>query len=203
MLHYPTKTDRQGLRFLEYYAPHNVYHCGTDFNFGTGNQDKGQPVECPTDGVVEYVSPRGTNGGLGNYVVVYHPWHGVWTRYLHLDRIDCMIGQILKPKDLIGTLGDSGTTSAHCHFEVLNFKGLAFIKDWFRPYGRYPSGLSRFRVSEMFLDPIPWIETNNHHKGLEVQLEQARRAIIHAKGARLRRLHRLIERIVLKLSVIQ
>jgi murein DD-endopeptidase MepM/ murein hydrolase activator NlpD len=201
MIDHPTRWDRFGLKYLQYWKPHDVFHCGVDYNWGIGNQDLGQPVWTPTYGVVEYVSPYGHNGGLGNYVVVYHPWHAVWTRYLHLDRMDCSIGQILERKGAIGTLGKTGSSYAHLHFEVLNHEGHQFIKHWNRPYGRYPSGLSKSKVASMFLDPITWIETNDHPKSPEEMLAQAQRAIRTAKGARLRRLHRRIDRLLHQLGV--
>lgn len=158
----PTRTDRVGLKYLQYYKPHNVYHPGIDFNFGIGNQDEGQSVVAPTWAIVEYVSPNGYNGGLGNYVVLRHPTHGVWTRFLHLEKVFCKAGEKLAPEQLFALLGDTGTTSAHLHFEVLNQKGLDFIRDYYRPYGRYPTGLSRNRVAEMFLDPAKWLRESEH-----------------------------------------
>lgn len=163
MLLYPTRFDPKkfGNTFLAYYAPHKVYHPGTDFNWGPSpNSDRGQDVVAPASGVVVYVSPRGTNGGLGNYLVIHHPQFGVWTRYLHLEEVLVGIGQHVGQGDRIALLGDTGTVSAHLHLEVLNEKGLAFVRDWTRPYGRYPLSLSKSAVKAMFLDPIKWIESN-------------------------------------------
>lgn len=202
MLDFPTRFEenRTGLRFLQHYAPHNVYHSGVDYNFGYGNQDKGQLVITPTIGVVEYVSPRGTNGGLGNYIVIYHPNFGVWTRFLHLDSICVSIGQVLQRGQAIGTLGDSGTTSAHLHAECLNAKGLQFIKDYWRPYGRYPSGLSKQAVASMFIDFHRWVIENNHPLFGQQKVEQIAKAIKRAKGMRKIRLQRVLDRILMRLG---
>src|SRR4051794_38440999 len=128
MLPNPTRTDRIGLKYLEYYAPHKAFHPGVDFNWGPlPGSDKGQPVLTPARGKVIYVSPKGTNGGLGNYLVVEHPQLGTWTRYLHLDDVAVKRGQKVLQEQLLGHLGDSGTTSAHLHFEVLNGQGFIFI----------------------------------------------------------------------------
>lgn len=167
MLLYPTRLDsnRTGNGYLTYYAQHRVFHPGVDFNWGpSANADRGQPVFSPTWGIVEFVSPVGTNGGLGNYLVIDHPGLGVWTRYLHLDRIVVRRGDRIAPGQPIGMLGDSGTTSSHLHFEVLNQIGLDFIRRWHRPYGRYPVGLRKDEVASMFLDPIRWIEQSEHSR---------------------------------------
>src|SRR5688572_21004445 len=118
MLPPPTRTDRVGLRFLQYHAQQHVFHPGADCNSGPlSDSDRGQPVVTPASGTVVYVSPRGTNGGLGNYVVVGHPQFSSWTRYLHLDGVLVRKGQKLKQGQQVATLGDSGTTSSHLHWE--------------------------------------------------------------------------------------
>lgn len=197
MLYIPTRTNKYGLKYLEYYPQHNVWHPGVDYNYGYGDDDRGQPVICPTWGVVEYVSPEGLNGGLGNYLVIYHPWHGVWTRYLHLETITVTVGQKVAPNQLIGTLGKTGTLSAHLHFEVLNYEGLLYVKHWGRPYGRYPTGLTKQEVAVLFRDPMTWLEESQHpHEAtteqLHRRLETARKAILRAQPARATRLRRLI-----------
>jgi murein DD-endopeptidase MepM/ murein hydrolase activator NlpD len=157
----PTRTDRIGLKFLQYYPGHRVFHPGVDYNWGpSADSDKGQPVITPASGVVVYVSPVGTNGGLGNYLVLGHPQFGVWTRFLHLEDAVVRKGKKLSQEELVARLGDSGTTSAHLHFEVLNAKGFAFVRDWHRPFGRYPTGLSKQSVASMWLDPTLWLRSN-------------------------------------------
>ena len=173
MLEFPTRHEakRFGLRYLQYFPRQNVFHPGVDYNYGVGDQDKGQEVLSPTWGVVEYVSERGTNGGLGNYIVIRHPHNGpAWTRYLHLDSTEVLQGQTVAPGQLIGRLGDSGTDNAHLHFEVLTQKGIDWIKGHYRPYGKYPIGVKKKTVSELWMDPMEWIETQNHHVGSEKPL---------------------------------
>jgi len=210
MLLYPTRfqTARTGNKFLDYYAPHDVFHPGVDFNWGlTRNADKGQPIFAPTWGIVEYVSPVGTNGGLGNYLVIKHPGLAVWTRYLHMDSITVNAGGRVAPGQTIGFLGDTGTVSAHLHMEVLNYKGLAFIRDARRPYGGYPVGVAKDEVAAMFVDPMKFIGENDHVP-LELPQTEAGWAIILRATARMlkrlgftrkdeiqRRLQRKIERL--------
>lgn len=199
MLFHPTKWDpvRTGNHFLEYYKPHDVWHCGHDYNYGFGNQDKGQTVHACTWGIVEYVSPQGTNGGLGNYLVIHHPHNNVWTRYLHLDRIDVKEGATVSPNQIVGLLGNSGTVSAHLHMEVLTKEGLEYVKQWTRPYGRYPVGMSKEKVAKLWKDPIKWIETEDHYVGFSPtdQIKQANNALKWATGLRKTALLRLIERL--------
>lgn len=201
MLDFPTRTDRTGLKFLQFYPRHNVFHPGIDFNYGIGDSDFGQPVIPPTWGITVYVSPRGTNGGLGNYLVLYHPHLKAWTRYLHLEGIFVTVGQKTPPKQPMALLGDSGTDNSHLHFEVLNERGLAFIRDFRRPYGRYPTGLSKQKVASMWLDPIRWIKENEHplpsqKVDLDKKLEEARKALETAVPPQRNVLLRLIDRLL-------
>lgn len=199
MLQYPTKFDpkRYGNTYLQFYSIHDVFHPGADFNYGFGNDDKGQNVCAPTWGYVEYVSPIGFNGGLGNYIVLYHPHNGAWTRYLHLDQTFVRIGQKVAPGEVIGLLGATGTTSAHLHFEVLTYEGLCWIRDYYRPYGRYPEGMQKKEVASLWKDPILWLETEKHYIGPSIQtrLEQAQNALRWASDLRRNMLLRLINRL--------
>lgn len=204
---YPTRTNRTGLDFGDWYRAHGVFHPGVDFNYGSGNSDKGQPVTCPWWGIVEYVSPRGFNGGLGLYVVVYHPADGLWTRYLHMDSVNVKIGQKLAPKQQLGTLGNTGTTSAHLHFELLTFDGIQYIKNYSRPYGRYPVGMPREEMQLLWKNPIPWLDSlegrdARETEDLKQRLKNSREAIVRAKGVRKLRLQRAIEYVLNRLGVV-
>jgi len=191
MLTYPTRFDgrKTGNGFLAYYGGHNVYHPGVDFNWGANaNADKGQDVVAIASGVVVYVSPRGTNGGLGNYLVIHHPRLNVWTRCLHLDDVVVRAGDEVRQGQLVGFLGDSGTTSSHLHAEVLNAQGLAWIRDWRRPYGRYPEGLPKAVVAAMWLDPLRFIETTTEPAQPHPITEAGIAARLRAKQRKLKRL---------------
>src|SRR3954462_1670538 len=111
MLDTPTRTSRTGYGYLQSDNDHNVDHPGVDRNWGPyGNSDLGQPVIPHTWGIVEYVSPEGYNGGLGNYLVLYYPHLKRWARFLHLDSIIVKVGDKTPPKQTIAYLGTSGVT---------------------------------------------------------------------------------------------
>lgn len=58
------------------------------------------------------------DSGYGNYVVVDHG-HNVTSIYAHLSEIRASKDQDIKPGDLIGLEGSSGTsTNDHLHFEI-------------------------------------------------------------------------------------
>jgi murein DD-endopeptidase MepM/ murein hydrolase activator NlpD len=198
-LHLFTRSEakRTGYHFCQKTAD-GLIHSGIDYNYGIGDQDKYQPVMSPTWGVVEYVSPSGTNGGLGNYLVIHHPHNDAWTRYMHLDSITVKEGETVYPNQTVGYLGDTGTTSSHLHAEVLNHKGIEFIRHYIRPYGRYTKGLTRDQVQDMWTDPEKWLAVENHYVGPNVQqrLNQAQNALRWATGLRRNMLLRLIERLV-------
>ena len=199
MLYCPTRYDskRTGYKFGSYVKDQGLYHPGIDFNYGVGDDDKYQPIMSPTWGLVLYVSPAGTNGGLGNYVVLNHPHNNASTRYLHNDSIIVKVGETVYPNQIIAYLGDSGTSSSHCHFEVLNEKGLTFIKDYKRPYGRYSGGLSPSQMRSYWLDPEEWLNTQEHYFGMDAgkRLNQVETALKWAVPPRKNMLIRLQERL--------
>lgn len=157
----PTKFDlsKTGYRYLDFDRANNVYHPGIDFNWGsTPRSDLGQDVVAPAGANVVYTSKKGDNGGLGNYVVLYHPSYGVWTRYCHLFTIDTFKGKSLREGEKFATVGGSGGFLPHLHFEVLNSRGVEFVKDhWRQPYNGYFQGQTKEQVAQMTVDPIVWM----------------------------------------------
>jgi murein DD-endopeptidase MepM/ murein hydrolase activator NlpD len=72
------------------------------------------------DGVVTYAGWPGTayHWAYGIMVVVDHG-NGLQTRYGHLSRVNCHIGQRVKAGDVIGFTGNTGRSSGpHLHFET-------------------------------------------------------------------------------------
>lgn len=66
-LNLPSKWGNKaaGLKYLEYYQPHNVFHPGIDINDGAGNADLGNPIRSTVDGVVRFT---GNNAGWGHHI---------------------------------------------------------------------------------------------------------------------------------------
>jgi len=151
--------NSNGLGYLEYYSGHRVYHPGYDLNVGYGNQDLGTEIKCPADGVVEFISNNRSNGGFGYHMVIRHEQLGVWSHWLHNKNILVSVGQEIKSGHVIATIGNSGTKSAHCHFEVWTEKLYQIQKKWWRrKFGFYPSRKSKAWVAEHYVDPAIFID---------------------------------------------
>lgn len=87
-------------------------HTGVDFVGATGT-----PIHSSGDGVVVVATYSST--GYGNQVIVDHGF-GYKTRYAHLHKISVQEGDRIKRGHVIGTMGNSGrSTATHLHYEVL------------------------------------------------------------------------------------
>jgi murein DD-endopeptidase MepM/ murein hydrolase activator NlpD len=75
---------------------------------------EGSPVVSPADGVVTFAEPDlFLTGGT---VVIDHG-HGLSSTFLHMSRIDVMVGAHLRQGDLVGTVGATGRASGpHLHW---------------------------------------------------------------------------------------
>ncbi|MCM1378275.1 MAG: M23 family metallopeptidase [Clostridium sp.] len=92
------------------------FHSGMDFS-----ASEGTPVYAAADGRVEAASRR---GGYGNCIDISHGYNYL-SRYANLRDIQVKVGQNVKRGDRIGTVGNTGKSSApHLHYEV-RFKGEA------------------------------------------------------------------------------
>lgn len=174
---YPCEFDlpHRGLKFLEWYDKHKVFHPAVDLNKGIGDADLGNPVVCPVEGEVFYVSPKPTllnrqNGGFGLFVVVYHPVQNLWTRYAHLNSVSVVLGQELKVGEQLGKVGKSGTTSSHLHFEV--WRPSMYEIQAAKNFRYYPTGQSKQYVTEHYIDPLAWIESLNQQPEYKNELEK-------------------------------
>jgi murein DD-endopeptidase MepM/ murein hydrolase activator NlpD len=99
--------------------------------------DMGAPykssVYATAPGVVTF---SGWKGNYGRFVEINHG-AGIKTRYGHLDKTLVKKGQVIKFRDKIGLLGNSGrSTGAHLHYEVL-FEGRPKDPMNFIKAGRY------------------------------------------------------------------
>ena len=92
----------------------NGFHPGIDFAV-----KEGQPVYATADGVVKTSERRGNHG---NMVEIEHG-DQYMTRYSHLQGMSVSAGTHVKRGDKIGTVGNTGrSTAPHLHYEV-RFKG--------------------------------------------------------------------------------
>lgn len=87
-------------------------HTGVDFT-----APKGTPIYATGDGVV--IEVQSVFGGYGKYVEIDHGF-GFVTRYAHMNDFNVKKGQKVKRGDQIGTVGNTGSSTApHVHYEVL------------------------------------------------------------------------------------
>lgn len=98
------------------YRIHPVYktskmHTGMDFTAKIGT-----PIYATGDGYV--ITADGSGRGYGNHVVINHGY-GYQTLYGHMSRIKARRGQSVKRGEIIGYVGNTGTSTApHLHYEV-------------------------------------------------------------------------------------
>jgi murein DD-endopeptidase MepM/ murein hydrolase activator NlpD len=87
-------------------------HTGVDFSAPIGT-----PVFSTGDGKVIKVERSGR--GYGNEIEIDHG-HNYITKYAHLSTMDVRVGQKVKRGQVIGTVGNTGTSVApHLHYEVV------------------------------------------------------------------------------------
>ncbi|MFD2034548.1 M23 family metallopeptidase [Belliella marina] len=93
-------------------------HTGVDFS-----APKGTPIYATGDGVISEV--KTVFGGYGKYIEIDHGF-GFVSRYAHMNEFNVRVGQKIKRGDLIGTVGNTGSSTApHVHYEVI--KDGAFV----------------------------------------------------------------------------
>ncbi|MDW8055511.1 MAG: M23 family metallopeptidase [Elusimicrobiota bacterium] len=86
------------------------FHTGIDIA-----NEMGTPIRATANGIVKYA---GWQEGYGKAVVIEHKF-GYYTVYGHLSVIKVKIGQTVSRNEVIGLMGDTGTsTGPHLHYEV-------------------------------------------------------------------------------------
>lgn len=100
--------------FGVYHQPFQARHTGMDIASG---QPVGRAAVTPfKEGTV--ISAGRSANGLGNHIIIDHG-SGVTSWYGHLSSIAVTTGQAVKPGDVIGYEGRTGTaTGPHLHFEI-------------------------------------------------------------------------------------
>ena len=100
-----------GLRIHPIYKVKKM-HTGVDFSAPMGT-----PIYATGDGIISLA--RNGYSGYGNQVEVDHGF-GYVTKYAHMKKFIVKTGQKVKRGELIGYLGNSGTSTApHLHYEVI------------------------------------------------------------------------------------
>ncbi|MGY6561561.1 MAG: peptidoglycan DD-metalloendopeptidase family protein [Luteibaculaceae bacterium] len=88
-----------------------IFHSGMDFTAPTGTD-----IYATGNGTVTHV--EFSNRGYGNHVVVKHGF-GYETLYAHMSKIFVKPGQKVNRGEVIGLVGNTGTSTApHLHYEV-------------------------------------------------------------------------------------
>lgn len=96
---------------------HPVYHVkkmhtGVDFTAKVGTK-----IYATGDGVVEDVENR--RSGYGKHIIIKHGF-GYQTLYAHMSKVAVKVGQKITRGQLIGYVGNTGTSTApHLHYEVI------------------------------------------------------------------------------------
>lgn len=101
-----------GMRIHPIYKVRKM-HTGIDFTAPVGT-----PVYATGDGVV--INDNGLGGsGYGLYIIISHGF-GYHTLYAHLSKLVAKPGQKVKRGDIIGYVGNTGSsTGPHLHYEVI------------------------------------------------------------------------------------
>lgn len=135
-------------------------HTGVDYNWGSGHADANKPCRAIYNGVVVYA--KSTGGGFGNTIIIRHTLPEAWrkesgakkymySRYLHLNKISVKVGTAVVSNQLIGLVGNTGTTWSHLHLDIWTDKnGL----------GAHTAYHSRTQL-DSYLDPFKWIEAHD------------------------------------------
>ena len=90
-------------------------HEGIDFTAPSGTA-----IQATGKGKV--ITSRKSRSGFGHHVIIDHGY-GYQTIYAHMDEIHVKVGDLVDKGQQIGTVGNTGTSTApHCHYEVV-YKG--------------------------------------------------------------------------------
>lgn len=103
-----------GMRIHPIYKVRKM-HTGNDFTARTGT-----PIYATGDGVVKVVETK--YRGYGKKVIIDHGF-GYQTLYAHMSKFSVKKGQKIKRGEIIGYVGNTGSSTApHLHYEVI-YKG--------------------------------------------------------------------------------
>ena len=98
-----TITTNYGYRWGSMHAAIDIYGPGHGSNIYAANN--GTVIETKAGCVVGNLS---CNGRRGNYVVISHNIRNYYTIYMHMDRVNVKVGQVVSRGQKIGTMGNTG-----------------------------------------------------------------------------------------------
>jgi len=129
-------------------------HTGEDFDSGA----EGGPVYSVSEGVVAYVGVG--PGAWGNVIIIRHIVRGVnyYSQYAHVRDIFVVTGQVVGRRQQIATVGTTGTTAPHLHFEI---KDQPMIGHGYTGYGF--SGLTIQDAGMNYWAPSWFIDTHRYY----------------------------------------
>lgn len=95
-------------------------HQGTDMNHkGLGNGDRGAPIIATHEGKVSRIGYSSDGNAGGNRIEVTSADGKVKTRYMYLESFsDIKLNQVVQEGQQIGTMGNSGSSQVHLHYEI-------------------------------------------------------------------------------------
>jgi murein DD-endopeptidase MepM/ murein hydrolase activator NlpD len=106
----PRESSQYGVRNHPIKRKLRHHHDGIDLA-----APKGAVIRAIAAGRVMYSDPF---GGYGNLVVIKHE-SGLTSHYGHCDTLKARVGQLVRPGDIIATVGSTGrSTGPHLHFEI-------------------------------------------------------------------------------------
>ncbi len=76
------------------------------------------PVRAAAKGIVIGINTDRYGGGYGNWIIIYHDKFNLSTLYAHLEGVGVSSGESVEAGQVIGTVGNTGCTNPHLHFEV-------------------------------------------------------------------------------------
>lgn len=142
------------------------FHDGIDIG-ATKPGIEGDKIYSVADGtvVISKVNGGGVNKGYGYYVAIKH--NGFCSLYGHLQGLLVKVGQTVKAGQIIGKMGNTGTsTGAHLHFRLIEGNEV--------PFDRLDNGKTKGSV-----DPEPFlreaqevVQTSNPIKEVAKVVEQ-------------------------------
>lgn len=152
---YPLRRiSHTGYKFLDK-GKYGEWHPGIDLNAGAGNDDLGEPIIAPINGVISH---RGDNAGAwGNHFhLKCETLLGTrWFHFGHCQEIMVVAGQQVSEGEVIAKVGNSGGDwTAHLHFECKKkTTGVDF----------YPkSSTTKTWILDHYEDPLVFIDTINN-----------------------------------------